>query len=76
MTAKRRDVAVKTLDLAHKRYLGKSGILSEWDRAYRAWLESELTYANLDAERKNAVVELDYATGELKCLLQGSQHTP
>ncbi|MGI8569916.1 MAG: hypothetical protein ACR2KT_13070 [Methylocella sp.] len=56
---------MRTLDLAHTRYSQRGGILAEWDQAYRAWLQSEIDYWNLDSEKKRAVIELYYATGML-----------
>jgi CzcA family heavy metal efflux pump len=66
LAQKRRDTGDRTLKLAHDRYVSKGGILSEWDQAYRAWLQSEIDYWNVDAEQKNAVIGLYYASGSLK----------
>ncbi len=65
ITRRRRDTAIRTLSLARARYLAKGGIFSEWEQAYRAWLQSEIDYWSLDAERKSAVVGLYFATGTL-----------
>jgi outer membrane protein TolC len=65
LARRRRDTGDRTLKLAHDRYVSKGGILSEWDQAYRAWLQSEIDYWNVDAEEKGAVVGLYYAAGSL-----------
>jgi multidrug efflux pump subunit AcrB/outer membrane protein TolC len=65
LARRRRDTGDRTLRLAHDRYINKGGILSEWDQAYRAWLQSLIDYWNVDAEQKNAVIGLLYASGSL-----------
>lgn len=63
--AARRKEATRALSLAVQRYTTKSGLLSEWDQAYRAWVQSELAYWNLDFEHKLAAAGLQLATGDL-----------
>ena len=70
LARRRRDTGDRTLALAHDRYVNKRGILSDWDLAYRAWLQSEIDYWNVDAEQKNAIIGLFYASGSLGTLLQ------
>ncbi len=65
ITKKRRDKAASTLSLARRRYLNKGGILSEWEQAYRAWLQAEIDYWNLEADRKRALIAVRYVTGTL-----------
>lgn len=66
ITRERRDKGASTLALARTRFCNKGGILSDWDLAYRAWLQAEIDYWNLDAERKSAIIWLYYATGTLE----------
>ncbi len=70
LARRRRDTGDQTLVLARNRYSSKGGILSEWDLAYRAWLQSELDYWNVDAEQKNAIVGLYHAAGTLPSVVQ------
>ncbi len=70
LARKRRDTGDRTLVLAHNRYASKGGILSEWDLAYRAWLQSELDYWDVDAEQKNAIIGLYHVAGALPRALQ------
>jgi len=61
--AQRRKTASHALKLARERYMTRSGILSEWDQAYRAWLQSELAYWNLEYEHRLVASELNFAAG-------------
>ncbi len=57
--------AARALKLARSRYLKKSGQLSEWDQSYRAWLQGEHVYWNLQFEHDVATLVLKIVTGEL-----------
>ena len=58
-------LASKALQLAQRRYLNKNGLLVEWEEAYRVWLSSEISYADLGFAQKKAVTQLKFVTGTL-----------
>jgi outer membrane protein TolC len=61
----RRTEANQALRLAKERYLNKSGILADWDQAWRAWSESEVVYWKLIFAYQMSVAELRMALGEI-----------
>ena len=61
----RRQEANQALQLAERRYLSKSGLLVEWEEAYRVWLSSQISYWDLGFAQKKAITQLKYSAGTL-----------
>lgn len=64
VAGRRRSEAQEALRLARERYLNKSGILADWDHAYRAWAEGQVNYWKVDFDHRMAKAMLRMVVGE------------